>query len=86
MRPVVADREHRAAIVALQRGLIEAVEKLLSEIQPRLRRRPGAARASTMLHFGAINWTHTWFDAKGAISAAALADMATDLTLNGLSE
>ena len=37
-----------------------------------------------MLFFGMINWTHTWFDPKGAVSAGALAEMAVDLTLGGV--
>ena len=37
-----------------------------------------------VLFFGTINWTHTWFDPKGAVSAGALAQMAVDLTLGGV--
>jgi hypothetical protein len=39
-----------------------------------------------MLFFGMINWTHTWFDPKGAVSPGALAEMAADLTLGGLAK
>jgi AcrR family transcriptional regulator len=74
----------RAEIVAVQRGLIGNVERLLTEIEPALKKNPGAAFAAAMLFFGTINWTHTWFDPNGAISAEALADMAVDLTLGGL--
>jgi hypothetical protein len=37
--------------------------------------------AAAMLFFGAINWTHTWFNPKGKIDAEALADMAVDMTI-----
>ncbi len=77
-------KARRSEIVAVQRGLIEAVRKLLSEIAPGLRKKSGESFAAAMLFFGAINWTHTWFDAKGAVSAEALADMAVDVTLGGL--
>lgn len=77
-------KARRAEIVAVQRGLIEIVRKLLVEIEPRLKRKNGASFAAAMLFFGAINWTHTWFDPKGAVSAGALADMAVDLSLGGL--
>ncbi|HEY2178389.1 MAG TPA: TetR/AcrR family transcriptional regulator [Caulobacteraceae bacterium] len=72
----------REEIVGRQRRLIEAVEGLITAIQPRLPprlRRPGA-----MLFFGMINWTHTWFHEGGGASAEEVADLAADLTLNGL--
>ena len=59
------------------------VERSLGAIEPELSR-PGVARAAAMLFFGMINWTHTWFDPEGAVSAEALADMAVDVTLGGL--
>ena len=77
-------KARRAEIVAVQRGLIENVRKLLVEIEPGLKNKAGASFAAAMLFFGTINWTHTWFDAKGAVSAEALANMAVDLTLGGI--
>jgi AcrR family transcriptional regulator len=77
-------KARRAEIVAVQRGLIEIVQKLLVEIEPALKRRSGAAFAAAMLFFGQINWTHTWFDPRGPVSAGALAEMAVDLTLGGV--
>lgn len=75
--------QRRAEIVAVQRGLIEIVRALLSEIEPGLNKGSGRSLAAAMLFFGAINWTHTWFDPKGDISPDALADMAVGFTLNG---
>lgn len=77
-------KARRAEIVAVQRGLIETVQLLLVELAPGLKRKPGQSFAAAMLFFGAINWTHTWFDPRGALSAGALAEMAVDLTLGGL--
>jgi AcrR family transcriptional regulator len=77
-------RPRREAIITLQRGLIESVAQLLSEIAPRLKAHGVERRASAMLFFGMINWTHTWFDPRGPVTADALADMAVDLTLGGL--
>ena len=74
----------RAEIVAVQRGLIESVRGLLVQIEPELAKRSGAGIAAAMLFFGMINWTHTWFDPAGAVSADALAEMAVNLTLGGL--
>ncbi|HYD89517.1 MAG TPA: TetR/AcrR family transcriptional regulator [Vitreimonas sp.] len=77
-------KARRAEIVAVQRGLIEMVQKLLVEIEPTLKKKSGAAFSAAMLFFGTINWTHTWFDPRGPVSAGALAEMAVDLTLGGL--
>ena len=79
-------KPRRAEIVAVQRGLIEQVRKLLGDIAPGLKRKSGESFAAAMLFFGAINRTHTWFDAKGAVSAERLADMAVDVPLGGVAE
>ncbi len=79
-------KARRAEIVAVQRGLIESVRKLLVEIEPALKRKSGASFAAAMLFFGTINWTHTWFDPQGPVSAGALAEMAVDLTLGGVAK
>jgi AcrR family transcriptional regulator len=77
-------KTRRSEIVGVQRGLIEIVQKLLVEIEPALRKKSGASFAAAMLYFGAINWTHTWFDPRGRVSAGALAEMAVDLVLGGV--
>lgn len=79
-------KARRVEIVRVQRRLIETVQKLLVEIEPSLKRKSGASFTAAMLFFGAINWTHTWFNPKGAISAGALAEMAADLVLGGLAK
>jgi AcrR family transcriptional regulator len=79
-------KARRAEIVAVQRGLIEIVQKLCVEIEPALKRKSGQSFSAAMLFFGMINWTHTWFDPRGPISAGALAEMAVDLTLGGLAK
>jgi AcrR family transcriptional regulator len=74
-----ADR--RKIIVDKQRGVIDAVQKLLEAIHPVLAADAVLARAETMLLFGMINWTHTWFDPAGPVSADQFADMALDRIL-----
>lgn len=74
-----ADR--RRTIVEKQRGVIDAVQRLLQAIHPALSADPVLARAHTMLLFGMINWTHTWFDPAGPVSADAFADMALERIL-----
>lgn len=76
-------KARRAEIVAVQRGLIERVRTLLIEIEPGLAK-DGASLTAAMLFFGTINWTHTWFNPKGAVSPETLADMAVDVMLGGI--
>ena len=71
----------RAEVVAKQRRIIGAVEALVRELRPD----SGAMTLPlTMLFFGMINWTHTWFRPGGAVDADTLADMAVEVMLQGL--
>ncbi|MEZ6022841.1 MAG: TetR/AcrR family transcriptional regulator [Hyphomonadaceae bacterium] len=79
-------RAKRAEIVRVQRGLIDTVRRLLIETEPALKKRHGAGFAAAMLYFGAINWTHTWYDPEGPVTPGALAEMVVDLTLGGISK
>lgn len=72
--------ERRAAIVARQRTLIGELEQLLAKARPDLEA-GGRMTAAAMLFFGMINWTHTWFDPSGAVTADTVADMASGLML-----
>ena len=71
----------RAEVVRKQRRIIAVVESLVREI--RVDAGP-AMLPLTMLFFGMINWTHTWFQPGGPVSAEELADLAVDMMLNGL--
>ena len=70
-----------AEIVAKQRSVIDATQRLLVEVRPELAGDAKRARAATMLVFGMINWTHTWYDPEGAIGPDELADMALGMAL-----
>jgi len=80
------DDKRRGEIVKTQRGLIEIVRNLIAEIEPKLKSRSGESYAAAMLFFGMINWTHTWFDSNGPVSADTIADMAVDVVLGGLGQ
>jgi AcrR family transcriptional regulator len=71
----------RAGVIAKQRRIIAAVEELIHALRPAS---GPLALPLTMLFFGMINWTHTWFRAEGRVSAERLADLAVDLMLEGL--
>ena len=44
---------------------------------------PKTRKVYTMMLFGMINYTYTWYDAKGPVKPRDLARMATDLFFNG---
>ena len=73
-------RAKKAEIVEKQRKIISIVEGVLKNAAATKLNR-AALRARTMLYFGMLNWSHTWFDPKGAVSRDELADMASDLAL-----
>ena len=57
------------------------VESLILEIRPDLN---PMTLPLTMLFFGMINWTHTWFRPAGRIGADEIGELAVDLILKGL--
>ena len=73
--------ERRADVVRKQRRIIAVVETLMREIRPES---SSVVLPLTMLFFGMINWTHTWFRPDGKMGAEALADLAFDVALNGI--
>lgn len=73
--------DKRRAIVTKQRRIIDAVAELIGDLDTALAADPDRVRVQTMLLFGMINWTHTWFNPDGPVSADELADMAVTLVL-----
>ena len=69
----------RETIVSKQRQVVEVTQKLLTALTPGLAGDPKRARVQTMLLFGMINWTHTWYDPDGAIKIDELAEMVLEL-------
>jgi AcrR family transcriptional regulator len=74
----------RKVIVGKQRTIIDNVQELLGQVfGPANNEAEGRVR--TMLIFGMINWTHTWFDPAGPVTPNRLADMVVDYTLKAAS-
>ncbi|MBI1238588.1 MAG: TetR family transcriptional regulator [Alphaproteobacteria bacterium] len=74
----------RAEIIAKQRSVIAAVERLLTAVRPDLAKDARRARAVTMLCFGMINWTSNWLDPSGPLDAEEIARLATSIMLGGV--
>ncbi|QBE92482.1 TetR/AcrR family transcriptional regulator [Sphingomonas paucimobilis] len=67
--------ELRQTIIQKQRLVVDVTQKLLVQLTPALAADPKRARIQTMLLFGMINWTHTWYDPDGAVKIDELAEM-----------
>jgi len=74
--------EQQAQIKELQRSVVLVIKNLLVQLRPELH--PTEQTSLAMYLMGAINWTYTWFNTEGPISAQQYADMATSLFLNGV--
>jgi AcrR family transcriptional regulator len=74
----------RKTIIVEQRALVDAVDAMVADLSPLLAKKPRERRAATMIYFGMINWTHTWFDPKGPLGAADIAKLAVDIFLKGV--
>jgi AcrR family transcriptional regulator len=78
--PAAQQREIRG----LERRVVDLVADVVAclDAAPAGERRP--AVPVTMMLFGMINWTHTWYRPDGLIGPEELADLAADVFLNGL--
>lgn len=75
--------EDQETIRNLERRLVEFVSDALlkADYQGKIDRR--TKKIYTMLLFGMINYTYTWYDAKGEINPVQFADIASDLYFLG---
>lgn len=74
----------RDVIVGRQRRLVQLVADLVGDIQPELKQHPELLRPASMLFYGMLNWTHTWFDPKGPATVDTVAELMGDIMLEGL--
>jgi AcrR family transcriptional regulator len=76
-------KAHRARVVARQRAVVDGFAQAVEELAP-------AASAAalrkplTMILFGMMNWTFTWFSERGPLRYDDLAPIVSDLFIGGL--
>jgi hypothetical protein len=58
----------REFVVSAERRIIRATERLLQSLFPQLIEHSTVLQPITMLYFGMINWTDTWFSDKGRLT------------------
>lgn len=70
-------------IVATQRKITEVVSDTLIRMDSGHRLTPRNKKAYTMMLFGMVNYTLTWYDPKGPVSPEAYAEMTADVFTDG---
>lgn len=70
-------------ITQTERKIVELVGRLLGAIDMGEKMTQKNARVYTMMLFGMINYTYTWYRAEGPVKPKDFAQMATTLFLNG---
>lgn len=76
-------KRKRNEIIGKERQLVAYVQDALGRIRPDRAGDEDSAHVDTMLFFGMINWTYTWYRSNGPLKPEALADRAVDIFLNG---
>jgi len=71
------------ALKALQRQLVDTVSDLLVRLDTEGKIVKRSKKVYTMMLFGMLNFSHTWYDPKGDIEPKEFADMVVDLFLHG---
>jgi len=77
------NEEEQRTIKDLERQLVDIVTDLLVRLDAEGRIVKRTKKIYTMMLFGIINYTYTWYDPKGGIGPKEFADMAVELFLRG---
>ncbi len=73
----------QTAMKALQRQLVDIVTDLLIRLDQENKIIKRTRKIYTMMLFGILNFSHTWYDPKGGIEPQEFADMVVDQFLYG---
>jgi len=71
------------AIKALERQIVDTVSDLLVKLDKEGKIVKRTKKIYSMMLFGILNFSHTWYDPKGGIDPTEFADMVVDLFLYG---
>lgn len=77
-------RAEQKQIRSVEKQVVELVADAIIAADTRGLVTARTRKVYTMMLFGMINYTYTWYDAKGPVKPRGLAEMAADLFFNGL--
>jgi len=76
-------RVHRARVLAKERKVVRGYAEVVAQLAPHTDR-AALIKPLTMILFGMINWTFTWFKDRGPLTYAEMAPVVADLFLGGV--
>jgi AcrR family transcriptional regulator len=76
-------KTHRARVVARQRAVVDGFAQVVEELSPAASD-AALRKPLTMMLFGMMNWTFTWFSERGPLRYDDLAPIVADLFIGGL--
>jgi len=76
-------RTHRARVLAKERRVVAAYADVVAQLAPQSER-AALIKPLTMILFGMINWTFTWFKNRRALTYADMPPVVADLFLGGI--
>jgi AcrR family transcriptional regulator len=76
-------RVHRSRVLAKERKVVLGYADVVKKLAPQSDR-TDLIKPLTMILFGMINWTFTWFKERGPLSYADMAPVVADLFLGGV--
>ena len=76
-------RAHRSRVLSKERKVVLGYADVVKKLAPQSDR-DDLIKPLTMMLFGMINWTFTWFKERGPLSYADMAPVVADLFLGGI--
>jgi len=76
-------REHRQAFFDKQRGYVDALKKLFTELAAEGLLKPVDPSVLTFMFFGMVLWTYNWYDPKGKLGLEELGGIFNEVFLRG---
>lgn len=77
------NEDEQKKIKELERQLVDIISDLLIRLDAKGKVVKRTKKVYTMMLFGILNFSHTWYDPKGSIDPEEFADMVVDLFLKG---
>jgi AcrR family transcriptional regulator len=71
-------------IKSLERQIVDLISGLLLQLDNQGKIVKRTKKIYTMMLFGTLNFSHTWYDPKGGVGPAEFADMIVDQFLHGI--
>ncbi|MEA2040064.1 MAG: TetR/AcrR family transcriptional regulator [Thermodesulfobacteriota bacterium] len=76
--------EHRKIFIEKQRFYVEALENILGRLAEQGAIKPIGHAVLTLIFYGMVHWTYTWYDRNGEVSPDELGKIISEVFLHGI--